>query len=147
MRADPPPGQSILDTDRTAEWNVLQAVAGDGSVSIAEPLYADLAGEQLGSPAFISENIEGDTLHVLANAGGDNRQYTERLAALIASVHAARHRHRLPADVERPTSWDDYVDRVDRAVARVRSRTLRNASRSCAPWRRGSTSTGRHRRR
>jgi aminoglycoside phosphotransferase (APT) family kinase protein len=111
MRADPPPGQSILDTDRTVEWHVLQAVATDGSIEIPTPLWFDPDGSELGSPAFISEMIEGETLHVLANAGApeSNRQYTDRLANVIASVHRFEV-SKLPDDLERPVSWDAYMD-------------------------------------
>jgi aminoglycoside phosphotransferase (APT) family kinase protein len=111
MRADPPPGQSILETDRAVEWNVLQAVHAQGGVRIPTPLWFDPDGSELGSPAFISENVEGDTLHVLANAGTEdtNRQYIDRLAGLIADVHRFDI-DKLPADLERPASWDSYID-------------------------------------
>ena len=111
MRADPPPGQSILDTDRSVEWNVLTALARGGGVSIPEPLWFDADGSELGSPAFISEMVEGDSLHVLANAGDteSNRQYTDRLAHVIASVHGFDVA-KLPVATERPSSWDAYMD-------------------------------------
>lgn len=110
MRADPPPGQSILDTDRSVEWNVLKAVHAQGSVGLAAPLYFDATGDELGSPAFISAMIDGDTLHVLANAGDEasNKQYTSRIAGTAAALHGFPV-DELPADVERPSSWDEYM--------------------------------------
>jgi aminoglycoside phosphotransferase (APT) family kinase protein len=109
MRADPPPGQSILDTDRTYEWTMLQAIHR-GGVRIPTPLYFDPTGEHLGSPAFISENIEGDTLHVLANAGTveSNAQYVDRLADSIAALHTLEITQ-LPDALPRPTSWEQYI--------------------------------------
>ncbi len=111
MRADPPPGQSILDTDRTVEWNMLQVIANDGSLNIPEPCFFDATGADLGSPAFISERVEGDTLHVLCNAGNEesNAQYIDRLAGLIGSVHSFD-TNKLPPALERPATWDTYID-------------------------------------
>lgn len=111
MRADPPPGQSILDTDRTYEWELLQALDQHGSVRLPKPLWFDPTGEELGSPAFISENLECDSLHVLTQRGTpeSNRQYTAQLAEAIASVHNFPI-DRLPAGVRRPTSWSAYLD-------------------------------------
>lgn len=111
MRADPPPGQSILDTDRTVEWNMLQALQSVGSVAIPEPLWFDADGSELGSPAFISALIDCDSLHVLANATepATHAAYTGPLAELIASVHQFPI-DRLPPGAEPPTSWDAYID-------------------------------------
>ena len=41
VRADPPPGQSILDTDRTEEWDLLNALSDSGSVPLPKPLWFD----------------------------------------------------------------------------------------------------------
>jgi aminoglycoside phosphotransferase (APT) family kinase protein len=111
MRADPPPGQSILDTDRRAEWSLLQAVHHTGGVTIPTPHWFDPDGSQLGSPAFISDLIEGDTLHVIANSTdpATHADYTDRLAQLIASVHQFPVAS-LPAAMARPDSWDAYID-------------------------------------
>jgi aminoglycoside phosphotransferase (APT) family kinase protein len=111
MRADPPPGQSILDTDRAFEWSVLEALRNEGSVAIPTPLWFDPDGSELGSPAFISDLIDCDTLHVLANAtdAATHPEYTERLAHLIASVHNFPV-DQLPPSVDRPASWDAYID-------------------------------------
>jgi aminoglycoside phosphotransferase (APT) family kinase protein len=111
MRADPPAGQSILDTDRAAEWELLVALWRHGSVTIPEPVHFDPAGAELGSPAFVSRMVDGDTLHVLANAdgaAGTNTQYTERLAGVIADVHRFP-LDALPGAMTRPASWDAYV--------------------------------------
>jgi aminoglycoside phosphotransferase (APT) family kinase protein len=111
MRADPPPGQSILDTDRTREWTLLCALWESGQVPIPQPLWFDETGEELGSPAFISAQLEGDSLHVLANKGDEesNRAYVPDIAALAANL-----RHfdvsKLPDHIERPASWDAYID-------------------------------------
>ena len=62
LRADPPPGQSIIETDRTTEWHVLNAVAAEGGIALPRACWFDEAGEELGSPAIILELIEGETL-------------------------------------------------------------------------------------
>ena len=48
LRADPRPGQSIIDTDRTAEWRVVNAVASTGAVNLPEAYWFDETGEDLG---------------------------------------------------------------------------------------------------
>lgn len=110
MRADPPPGQSILDTDRSYEWSLLTALH-EGGVTIPPPRWFDPTGDELGSPAFISDNIEGDTLHVLANAGTkeSNVQYVDHIAGIAAEIHNFDVT-KLPAGATRPTSWATYMD-------------------------------------
>ena len=111
MRADPPPGQSILDTDRAYEWALLRSLYDTGTVRIPEPLWFDPIGDELGSPAFISRNLECDSLFVVAQGGtaDSNRDLLDPLALIIADVHTFD-MARLPAGVERPASWEAYMD-------------------------------------
>lgn len=110
LRADPPPGQSILDTDRQTEWDVVQSLMADGSVSVPDGRFFD-DGSALGAPAIVFDELAGETLYVRVQRGeiGDHLRLTESLADLIASVHnvdvAA-----MPSALERPTSWDAYIE-------------------------------------
>ncbi len=111
LRADPPPGQSILDTDRTAEWNLVQAVMANGGVTVPKGLWFDESGDELGSPGIIFELISGDTLYVHTQEGeaDSHQQFTAPLADLFAGVHAID-TTTLPAEMERPASWSSYID-------------------------------------
>jgi len=110
LRADPPPGQSILETDRAVEWDVLQAVTSDGSVMLPRIRWFD-AGTELGSPAIVYEEVLGDTLFARLQSGelSDHFELTEPLADLAASFHDVDV-SALPAALDRPSSWDDYVE-------------------------------------
>lgn len=111
LRADPPPGQSILDTDRTAEWNLVQAVMADGGVTVPKGLWFDETGDEIGSQAIIFEKISGDTLYVRTQEGeiDSHLHFTDPLADLAASVHAVDTAS-LPEEMVRPTSWSSYID-------------------------------------
>lgn len=111
LRADPRPGQSIIDTDRSAEWRLVNAVAAAGGVSLPEAYWFDETGDELGSPAIIFEKIEGDTLHTTIQPGevSDHSHHAEPLAELLASIHMVE-TALLPEEMKRPTSWDAYID-------------------------------------
>ena len=62
VRSDPPPGQSILDTDRGEEWALLTALHEAAKVPIPAPLWFDPTGEELGSPSIVVDLIESESL-------------------------------------------------------------------------------------
>ena len=111
IRADPPPGQSILDTDRTVEWTVLSAIAEHGTVRMPGVRWFDQTGEHLGSPAIVLDQVMGEGLNTLSQRGDreGNKAFTDRLAGALASVHTFD-LTKLPAIMERPRSWDEYLD-------------------------------------
>ena len=109
LRADPPPGQSILETDRTVEWQVLQALHGAEGFTIPEPFAFDERGEALGSPAILSEEVTGATLLASMQRDGSGAAYLDRIADVAAGIHS-HDPAPLPDVVTRPTSWADYID-------------------------------------
>lgn len=111
LRADPPPGQSIIDTDRTAEWNLVQAVEADGNVSAPRGLWYDETGDELGSQAIIFQKIEGDTLFQRTQEGEveSHVHFVEPIADMAASVHGVDIAG-LPDHMVRPSSWSSYID-------------------------------------
>ena len=111
LRADPAPGQSIIDTVRTAEWNLVQAVTADGGVTAPKGLWFDETGDEIGSPAIIFEKIEGETLFVRTQTGEveSHFHFNEQIADLAASVHGVNVAA-LPDHMERPSSWSSYLD-------------------------------------
>lgn len=110
MRADPPPGQSILDTDRTAEWNVLACLCKEGSIPMPAARWFDGVGDDLGSPAIILDLVDGEGLPALiASRPDDHHDFVLGLADAAAKVHGFD-TSALPASLDRPTSWDTYID-------------------------------------
>lgn len=110
LRADPPPGQSILDTDRQLEWDLVQALMADGGVTIPAGRFYD-DGSTLGAPAIVFDEIAGETLFVRTQAGDvtDHVDLLDPLADLSAAIHSVDVAT-LPPAIERPTSWDDYIE-------------------------------------
>ncbi len=111
VRADPPPGQSILDTDRSLEWELLTCLSSSGEIPLPKPLWFDATGDELGSPAIVMEMVQGESLIGSAR----RRDPSEHLAMAMPFCEAGAKIHRfdianLPAHVEVPTLWDDYIE-------------------------------------
>ena len=111
VRADPPAGTSIIETDRVEEWETMSAIAAAGTVSMPAPLWFDRSGEDLGSPAIITELIAGPSLlgRALQCDAGAHLTMAEGLCDLAAQVHRFDV-SLLPPHVRRPESWDEYID-------------------------------------
>ncbi len=107
LRADPPPGQSILVTDRVLEWSVLTAIAD----SVAIPPLVTFDTEILGTPSIIMDCVDGESLFALlqVNLEADHSHYTDRLATLAADIHTLDV-DALPDALDRPASWSSYID-------------------------------------
>ncbi len=111
VRQDPPPGQAIIDTDRATEWEVLSTLHGTGKVPMPTPLWFDPTGEELGSPAIVIEMVDGEAF-VSTTRKLDPREhpsFAKRLAEVAGAV-AAFPVEEAPSCLERPASWDDYID-------------------------------------
>lgn len=110
MRADPPPGTSILDTDRAVEWAILSALGSSGTIPIPPARWFDPTGDELGSPAIIIDLVDGDGLPILIHGQPDEHaSLVGRLADALAAVHTHDH-DALPDVLDRPGSWDTYID-------------------------------------
>jgi aminoglycoside phosphotransferase (APT) family kinase protein len=111
VRADPPPGESIVDTNRGDEWSLLCALREAGTIPMPAALWFDPAGEELGSPAIVTELIDGPSL-LRAGVGrspSEQLALAEPMCELAARIHAFDVAA-LPPHLDRPGSWDDYVD-------------------------------------
>lgn len=111
LRADPPPGRSIIDTDRTSEWNLVQAVTADGGVTAPKGLWFDETGDEIGSQAIIFEKIEGETLYQRTQEGEveSHLHFTDQIADMAASIHGVDIAG-LPDHMARPSSWSSHID-------------------------------------
>lgn len=113
-RAKPPAGHpTVIDTDPDKEWAVLEWLSGlpNHDVPMPKALYYDADGSELGSKTIIVDYIEGESL--LRRAKGADRdvqlRYADELARLAASIHAIGLTS-APAVLERPASWESYMD-------------------------------------
>jgi aminoglycoside phosphotransferase (APT) family kinase protein len=111
VRADPPPGESIVESDRTDEWALLSALGAAGSIPVPAAIWFDPTGNELGAPAIVSEMIDGPSLLRMATRADAAEHFAmaQPLAQLATRIHrfdvAA-----LPPHLDRPASWDAYID-------------------------------------
>src|SRR3954466_2068907 len=110
-RGDPPPGDGVCVSDRDAEWRILQALSHARSVPVARPRWYDATGEFFGTKCIVFAPFTGRSLQgVLRQAGSDpapGRMFVDTVAQIHATPLDA-----LGDAVERPGSWEDYVDGV-----------------------------------
>jgi aminoglycoside phosphotransferase (APT) family kinase protein len=113
LRADPPSDAALTHTDRTREWELLEALTAAGTVAMPAARWADLSGDLLGTPAMILDFIEGPNLlaHVRAHDSSDHPRIALEVAESIAAIHVAGEAA-VPATFERPGSWDAYIDDI-----------------------------------
>ena len=111
IRADPPPGQAIIDTDRATEWAVLSTLYASGQVPMPVPRWFDPTGEELGSPAIVIDLVDGEAMISVTRKVGEEEhpEWGRRLAEVMATVHMTD-MAALPPELEVPGSWDDYID-------------------------------------
>jgi aminoglycoside phosphotransferase (APT) family kinase protein len=105
----------MLVTDRLQEWRFLTALQAEGTVRIPGPRWIDERGDELGRPAIVMERVPGrNTLELWRDVPDEDRdlgQWEARavgLAKLLASYTRVG-LDSLPAAVERPTSWSEYM--------------------------------------
>jgi len=111
LRADPPADAALTITDRAREWELLSALTAQGDAPMPAARIADLTGEHLGRPGIVIDFVDGTLLQTRLGTA-DTASYpelAERLATSIAQVHAVDEAG-LPDSLERPASWDAYVD-------------------------------------
>lgn len=109
VRADPPPGESIVESDRAAEWALLRAL-GD-AIPMPRTLWYEARSEELASPVICSEMIDGPSLLAASRACGPTGHYA--LGAPLCELAVAIHSFdvaALPAHMARATDWDAYID-------------------------------------
>jgi len=109
LRGDPPAGESMLDTDRDVEWEVLQGLTQLGTVPMPAARYYDATGEHLGTKCIVLDCTPGPSLQSALEAADDILVHRNALIDGLAAVHA------VPIDdlascLPRPASWDAYLD-------------------------------------
>ncbi|WP_409329686.1 phosphotransferase family protein [Trujillonella humicola] len=111
LRGDPPPGEGVFDSDRDAEWELLQALAASGAVPVARPRWYDATGEHLGTKCIVVDHVAGRNLQEVLRTAEDPAAPAGTFVDAVAAVHAVP-LDTLPAGMTRPASWDDYLDGV-----------------------------------
>ncbi len=108
LRGDPPPGQAIIDTDRTQEFDVIRSVAGHVNTPAAR--FLDASGEHVGTPALVLDFSPAASTVPWIEANGIET-LPVKLAELAASVHTVPV-DALPASLPRPPTGDAMGDQI-----------------------------------
>jgi aminoglycoside phosphotransferase (APT) family kinase protein len=112
LRSDPPPGQSIIDTDRDQEWALLNTLYKSGTVPLPAPLWYDATGKQLGSKTIVMEMIEAESLLARSRQVTDQTVFEEfdrKLCEVASAIHTLA-LDTVSTHIPVPTSWDDYIE-------------------------------------
>jgi aminoglycoside phosphotransferase (APT) family kinase protein len=112
LRGDPPPGSSMMLSDRREEWDLLRALNTASKAPAPRACWFDPDGSELGTPALVMEWLEGRSLLAALHGVDDEptlRTAADSLAELAAAVHATK-LDGLPLHLRTSTTWDDYVD-------------------------------------
>lgn len=125
LRGDPPPGKSMMETDRDLEWALLTAL-GD-VVRMPAPRYYDAVGGELGTKCIVLEHVDGPSLQAVLTSlptGDDGTVDYGRHGADLVDTMAALHSVDttvVAGVLDRPDDWDTYlgglIDRFRQADA------------------------------
>lgn len=98
LRGDPPPGRTIIETDRSLEFAVIRSVQAHVNTPAAR--FLDATGEHVATPALVLDFSRGASTSPWIEANG-LAALPVRLAELAASVHNVPVEG-LPSSLRRP---------------------------------------------
>lgn len=111
LRGDPAPGDGVFESDRDAEWALVQALHRSGHVRVPRPRWYEATGAHFGTKTIVVDHVAGrplrDVLRSTEDTGAAARTFVDAVARIHATPLAV-----LPAVVDRPTDWTAYVDGV-----------------------------------
>ena len=111
LRGDPPPGKSMMDTDRDTEWQLLRALADTDAIDMPAARYYDDSGEHLGTKCIVLDFVDGRSLQAHLNdlaADDGYGPHRDDLVDTMAKVHSIDV-DTLPSEFKRPVDWDTYI--------------------------------------
>ncbi len=112
LRGDPPADKILIHTDRELEWDLVRVLNRHG-IRTPQAHFFDGTGEHLGTKALVMDFSEATSFLPYAASGGSLDGLQGHLAEALASYHAIPIAE-LPAQMQRPASWDEYVSgRID----------------------------------
>lgn len=111
LRGDPPVEGSVFRSDRDREWVLLNALATVRTFRIPRPRYYDATGEYFGTKCIVSEAIPTSSMQAFLESGPDLEQARKDFIGIVASIHTTPI-EAIGSTVERPTSWDEHIDRL-----------------------------------
>lgn len=120
LRGDPPPGKAMMETDRDAEWALLDALTACGRIAMPRARHYDGTGEHLGTKCIVLDHVDGPSLQAVLNATEANGHaaHAHDLVDTMAAIHAVEAGE---LGLDAPGDWDTYlgslIDRFRQADA------------------------------
>lgn len=122
LRADPPAGTGVFESDRDEEFRLLRGLHGRLPMNTPNVRWYDGTGEYFGEKCLVVDFFTGRPLpEVVAKEGVEVA--SEIFVDTVARIHTTP-LDVMPAELPRPTDWESYVDglvdllgRLDRDVA------------------------------
>ena len=112
LRGDPPSDKILIHTDRELEWDLVRTLNEHG-IRTPRAHFFDATGEHLGTKALVIDFSHSQSFLPYVGAGGSIDGLPARLADALASYHTIPIDD-LPAQMERPASWEAYLtQRID----------------------------------
>jgi aminoglycoside phosphotransferase (APT) family kinase protein len=108
LRGDPPEGQALIDTDRTQEFDVIQAVAP--YVNTPNARFLDASGEHIGTGALMIDFTPAESTLPWIEANGIST-LPIKLAELAGALHTIPI-EALPAALPQPADGDALGDQI-----------------------------------
>lgn len=111
LRGDPPPGKSMMETDRDVEWALLRALDDGRAIATPAARYYDSTGEQLGTKCIVLDFVDGRSLQSHLNEIAPDAGYANHrddLVDTMSTVHSIDI-DALPDSIARPQDWDSYI--------------------------------------
>jgi aminoglycoside phosphotransferase (APT) family kinase protein len=118
LRADPPAETGVFDSDRDAEWRLLRALEGKLPVRTPTPRWYDATGEYFGAKCLIVDFFHGRPLFEFAQSPDQLPWATGVWVDTFCQAHQTP-LDVLPAELERPASWESYIDDLVGLVSRL----------------------------
>jgi aminoglycoside phosphotransferase (APT) family kinase protein len=118
LRADPPPGTGVFVSDRDEEWRLLQALSTKATVRTPTPRWYDASGEYFGAKCLTVDFFEGRPLSDIAQTPEEVGRAASIFVDTIADLHQCP-LEVLPAEVERPSDWETYIEDLVDLLARL----------------------------
>ena len=120
LRGDPPPGKSMMQTDRELEWTLLRALTTSmgehDRLLVPMARFYDDTGDALGTKCIIMDFVEGRSLQsalnaIIADAGSaepDWGSHPYDLVDTMAAVHAVEPSRVAPV-LDEPADWETHM--------------------------------------
>lgn len=119
LRADPPAGTGVFESDRDDEFRLLSALHGKLPVNTPNVRWYDDTGEYFGEKCLVVDFFKGRPLPEVVAAEGIPTA-TEIFVDTISAIHRSP-LDVMPAELSHPTDWASYVDDLVDLLGRLDS--------------------------